>query len=94
MAALVNVVGNIVAGLIFVVVADPRWDVLVLLAAGSRSVWLTGRFDPEVALRVMDQAINQVFYDRVVLSKLTPQKIKIICMLVAESTALATQCMP
>ena len=28
-------VGNIVAGLIFVVVADPRWDVVVLLAAGS-----------------------------------------------------------
>ena len=28
-------VGNIVAGLIFVFVADPRWDVVVLLAAGS-----------------------------------------------------------
>ena len=28
-------VGNIVAGLIFVVVAHPRWDVVVLLAAGS-----------------------------------------------------------
>ena len=28
-------VGNIVAGAIFVVVADPRWDVVVLLAAGS-----------------------------------------------------------
>ncbi|GAA1476425.1 sulfite exporter TauE/SafE family protein [Nocardioides aestuarii] len=28
-------VGNIVAGLIFVVVADPRWDVAALLAAGS-----------------------------------------------------------
>ena len=28
-------VGNIVAGLIFAVVADPRWDVVVLLAAGS-----------------------------------------------------------
>ena len=28
-------VGNIVAGLIFVVVTDPRWDVVVLLAAGS-----------------------------------------------------------
>lgn len=28
-------VGNIVAGVIFVVVADPRWDVVVLLAAGS-----------------------------------------------------------
>ncbi|WP_307853700.1 sulfite exporter TauE/SafE family protein [Nocardioides palaemonis] len=28
-------VGNIVAGLIFVVVADPRWDVAVLLAVGS-----------------------------------------------------------
>ena len=28
-------VGNVVAGLIFVVVADPRWDVVVLLAAGS-----------------------------------------------------------
>ena len=28
-------VGNIVAGLIFVAVADPRWDVVVLLAAGS-----------------------------------------------------------
>ena len=28
-------VGNIVAGLVFVVVADPRWDVVVLLAAGS-----------------------------------------------------------
>jgi uncharacterized membrane protein YfcA len=28
-------VGNIVAGLIFVVVADPQWDVVVLLAAGS-----------------------------------------------------------
>ena len=28
-------VGNIVAGLIFVVVADPRWDVVVLLAVGS-----------------------------------------------------------
>jgi uncharacterized membrane protein YfcA len=28
-------VGNIVAGLIFVVAADPRWDVVVLLAAGS-----------------------------------------------------------
>ncbi|SEB49935.1 hypothetical protein SAMN04489844_0305 [Nocardioides exalbidus] len=28
-------VGNIVAGLIFVVVADPRWDVAGLLAAGS-----------------------------------------------------------
>lgn len=28
-------VGNIVAGLIFIVVADPRWDVVVLLAAGS-----------------------------------------------------------
>lgn len=27
--------GNIVAGLIFVVVADPRWDVVVLLATGS-----------------------------------------------------------
>ncbi len=27
--------GNVVAGLIFVVVADPRWDVVVLLAAGS-----------------------------------------------------------
>ena len=28
-------VGNVVAGLIFIVVADPRWDVVVLLAAGS-----------------------------------------------------------
>lgn len=28
-------VGNIVAGLIFIVVADPRWDVVGLLAAGS-----------------------------------------------------------
>ena len=28
-------VGNVVAGLIFVVVADPRWDVVALLAAGS-----------------------------------------------------------
>ena len=28
-------VGNVVAGLIFVVVADPRWDAVVLLAAGS-----------------------------------------------------------
>jgi uncharacterized protein len=28
-------VGNIVAGLIFVVVADPRWDVAALLAGGS-----------------------------------------------------------
>ncbi|RYB88314.1 sulfite exporter TauE/SafE family protein [Nocardioides glacieisoli] len=28
-------VGNIVAGLIFVVVADPRWDVAAVLAAGS-----------------------------------------------------------
>ena len=28
-------VGNIVAGLIFVFVADPRWDAVVLLAAGS-----------------------------------------------------------
>ena len=28
-------VGNIVAGLIFVFVADPRWDVAALLAAGS-----------------------------------------------------------
>lgn len=28
-------VGNIVAGLVFVVVADPRWDVAALLAAGS-----------------------------------------------------------
>lgn len=28
-------VGNVVAGLIFVVVADPRWDVAALLAAGS-----------------------------------------------------------
>lgn len=28
-------VGNIVAGAIFVVVADPRWDVVVLLACGS-----------------------------------------------------------
>jgi len=28
-------VGNIVAGLIFVVVADPRWDVVAVLAAGS-----------------------------------------------------------
>jgi uncharacterized membrane protein YfcA len=28
-------VGNIVAGVIFVVVADPRWDAVVLLAAGS-----------------------------------------------------------
>ncbi len=28
-------VGNIVAGLIFIVVADPRWDVVALLAAGS-----------------------------------------------------------
>jgi uncharacterized membrane protein YfcA len=28
-------VGNIVAGLVFVIVADPRWDVVVLLAAGS-----------------------------------------------------------
>lgn len=28
-------VGNIVAGLIFVVVADPRWDVVGLLASGS-----------------------------------------------------------
>lgn len=28
-------VANIVAGLIFVVVADPRWDVVVLLATGS-----------------------------------------------------------
>ena len=28
-------VGNIVAGLIFVVAADPRWDVVVLLATGS-----------------------------------------------------------
>ncbi|MBC2933018.1 sulfite exporter TauE/SafE family protein [Nocardioides sp. zg-1228] len=28
-------VGNIVAGAIFAVVADPRWDVVVLLAAGS-----------------------------------------------------------
>jgi uncharacterized membrane protein YfcA len=27
--------GNVVAGLIFVFVADPRWDVVVLLAAGS-----------------------------------------------------------
>ena len=27
--------GNVVAGLIFVVVADPRWDVVALLAAGS-----------------------------------------------------------
>jgi uncharacterized membrane protein YfcA len=27
--------GNVVAGLVFVVVADPRWDVVVLLAAGS-----------------------------------------------------------
>jgi uncharacterized membrane protein YfcA len=28
-------VGNVVAGLIFVVVADPRWDVAATLAAGS-----------------------------------------------------------
>ena len=28
-------VGNVVAGLIFIVVAEPRWDVVVLLAAGS-----------------------------------------------------------
>ena len=28
-------VGNVVAGLIFIVVADPRWDAVVLLAAGS-----------------------------------------------------------
>jgi len=28
-------VGNVVAGVIFVFVADPRWDVVVLLAAGS-----------------------------------------------------------
>lgn len=28
-------VGNIVAGLVFVLVADPRWDVAALLAAGS-----------------------------------------------------------
>ena len=28
-------VGNIVAGLIFIVVAEPRWDVVVTLAAGS-----------------------------------------------------------
>ena len=28
-------VGNIVAGLIFIVVADPRWDVAAVLAAGS-----------------------------------------------------------
>lgn len=28
-------VGNVVAGLVFVVVADPRWDVAALLAAGS-----------------------------------------------------------
>lgn len=28
-------VGNVVAGLIFIVVADPRWDVVALLAAGS-----------------------------------------------------------
>lgn len=28
-------VGNVVAGLIFVFVADPRWDAVVLLAAGS-----------------------------------------------------------
>jgi hypothetical protein len=28
-------VGNIVAGLIFIVVADPRWDAVVLLATGS-----------------------------------------------------------
>lgn len=27
--------GNVVAGLIFMVVADPRWDVVALLAAGS-----------------------------------------------------------
>jgi len=27
---------------------------VMLLAAGSRSVWLTGRFDPEVALRVIE----------------------------------------
>ncbi len=27
--------GNVVAGLIFIVVADPRWDVVALLAAGS-----------------------------------------------------------
>ena len=27
--------GNVVAGLVFVVVADPRWDVVVLLAASS-----------------------------------------------------------
>jgi uncharacterized membrane protein YfcA len=28
-------VGNLVAGLIFVFVADPRWDAAALLAAGS-----------------------------------------------------------
>jgi uncharacterized membrane protein YfcA len=28
-------VGNVVAGLIFVFIAEPRWDVVVLLAAGS-----------------------------------------------------------
>ena len=34
-------VGNIVDGLIFVVVADPRWDVAAVLAAGS----LIGGYD-------------------------------------------------
>ncbi len=36
----------------------------------------------------MDPAANQVFFDRVATGRLTYQKSKIICMLVAESTAL------
>ncbi len=36
----------------------------------------------------LDGTANQVFHDRVAMGKLSYQKIKIICMLVAESTAL------
>ena len=36
----------------------------------------------------LDSSVNQVYFDRVVLGRLTYSKIKMICMLVAESAAL------
>ena len=55
--------GNVVAGLVFVVVADPRWDVVVLLAAGS----LVGGY---VGARIGRRLPDAVFRSAVVVAGL------------------------
>jgi uncharacterized membrane protein YfcA len=57
-------VGNIVAGLIFVVVADPRWDAVVLLAGGS----LVGGY---VGARIGRKLPDAVFRGAVVAAGIT-----------------------